>query len=168
MLKRLYFLFPQKHQVKQAVQELEDSGIKIGRMHTIAHDGVDISGLPVATKNQKSDFSAVLERIIWNLNLGLFFVATAFLIYAVFQGSWILGIFNLLIMAGTLYGGNYFVSHVPHIHLDQFQGALAHGEILLMVDVPQWRVQRVERLIKKHHPEGNLDGVGWTVEAFGV
>ncbi len=168
MLKRLYFLFPQKHQVKQAVQELEDTGIKTGRMHTIAHEEVDISGLPVASKNQKSDFSAVLERIIWNLNLGLFFVATAFLIYAVFQGNWILGIFNLLIMAGTLYGGNYFVSHVPHIHLDQFQGALAHGEILLMVDVPQWRIRRVERLIKKHHPEGNLDGVGWTVEAFGV
>lgn len=168
MLKRLYFLFPEKYQVKQAVKELRNIGVKTRRMHTIARDDVDISGLPVATKQQQSDFSAVLERILWNLNLGLFFVATAFFVFAIFQGNWMLGLLNILIMAGTLYLGNYFVSHVPHMHLDQFQGALAHKEFLLMVDVPQWRMRRVERLIKKHHPEGNLDGVGWAVEAFGL
>lgn len=168
MLKRLYFLFPEKRHIKHAVQELQDIGIKIESMHTIARDDVDISGLPIATKQQKGDVSAILERVIWNLNLGLFFIATAFFVYAVFQSSWIFGLFNLLIMAGTLYMGNYFVSHVPHMHLDQFQGALAHKEFLLMVDVPQWRMRQVERLIRKRHPEGNLDGVGWAVEAFGI
>jgi len=103
MLKRLYFLFPEKRHIKHAVQELQDIGIKIERMHTIARDDVDISGLPIATKQQKGDVSAILERVIWNLNLGLFFIATAFFVYAVFQSSWIFGLFNLLIMAGTLY-----------------------------------------------------------------
>lgn len=168
MLKRLYFLFPERHQVKQAVKELREIGLKTGSMHTIAKMGVNIMGLPVASERQKHDFGATLEKILWNLNLGLFAVATVFLFYAVFQESWGLAAFNLLVMAATLYAGNYFVVHVPHTHLDQFQGALAHGEILLMVDVPQWRMGQVERLIRKQHPESGLDGVGWAVESFGT
>lgn len=168
MLRRLYLLFPKKSHIEHAVQELQDIGINTERMHTIARDDVDISGLPTATKHQKGDFSATLEHVIWNLNLALFFIAMAFFIYAVFQSSWIVGLFSLFIMAGTLYMGNYFVSHVPHMHLDQFQGALAHKEILLMVDVPHWRIRHVDKLIRKRHPEGNLDGVGWAVEAFGI
>ena len=168
MLKRLYFLFPEKHQVEQAVRELQNMGIKMGSMHTIAKAGVDINGLPVATDRQKQDFGATLDKFLWNLNLGLFFFAALLLVYAVFQGHWLLAGFNLLVMAGALYVGNYFVVHIPHTHLDQFQGALAHREILLLVDVPRWRMGQVERLIRKRHPESSLDGVGWAMEGYGV
>lgn len=168
MLLRLYFLFPEKSQVQQSVEELNEAGIKNRSIHVLARNGVDLSGLPQATKHQKSDLAAKIEHLLWNINLGLFFVALAFLIYGLLQGYWILGFFMALLMAATFIAGNYFVTHVPHTHLDQFQGALSHREILLMVDVPAWRIREIEYLIRKHHPEAGLDGVGWALQGFGI
>jgi hypothetical protein len=46
--------------------------------------------------------------------------------------------------------------------------AMRHGELLLMVDVPVWRVERVEALVHKHHPEAVVGGVGWHIDALHI
>jgi hypothetical protein len=71
-------------------------------------------------------------------------------------------------MAATFALGEWFIDHVPNIYLTEFRDALAHGEILLMVDVPAWRVKEIEDHIHSHHPEAAVGGVGWTLERWGV
>ena len=69
--------------------------------------------------------------------------------------------------AGTsrYYAGN---PRIPNVHLDEFRDALAHGEILLMVDVAQQRVADIEDCVHHNHPETTIGGVGWGTEALGL
>ena len=53
-------------------------------------------------------------------------------------------------------------------HLDEFRDAMAHGEILLMVDVPEQQVADIENLVHHHHPEATVGGVSWGTPAFGL
>lgn len=168
MLRRVYFLFPERRQVEKAVTELVGIGIERWRMHTIAREDVDISGLPEATVRQRTDFGAKLEEFGWHLNLAAFFFALLLFLVSLFVGAWYWSLGCLLVMAGTFFAGNYFASYVPHMHLNAFEPALRHGEILLMVDVPRWRVSDVYAEVRKHHPEAEGDGVGWALDGLRI
>jgi hypothetical protein len=52
-------------------------------------------------------------------------------------------------------------AHVPNVHLQEFRDALRHGEILLMIDVPQQRVDEVEYRVLARHPEAVAGGSSW-------
>lgn len=168
MLRRLFFLFPEKSQVHAVVGGLAKKGIDYGRMHTLAKDGVDLDGLPPATARQSSDLGAKLESWFWNLNLLIFFVALALILFAAFSNAWYLMLSGLFVATANVLLGNYFTSKIPRVHLDQFRGALSHGEILLMVDVPHWRVREISQVVTRHHPEADPGGVGWTIEALHI
>jgi hypothetical protein len=70
-------------------------------------------------------------------------------------------------MRGTLLLGVTFTRRIPNVHLAEFEDALQHGEVLLMVDVVPWRVTEVESLVHRH-PEAVSGGVGWHSDAFGI
>lgn len=168
MLHRLFYLFPKKSQVHAVVDELEKKDIDYGRMHTLAKDGVDLNGLPLATARQSSNFGAKLESWFWGANLLIFFIALGLILFAAFSNSWYLVLIGLFVATANVLLGNYFVSKVPRVHLDQFRGALSHGEILLMVDVPHWRVREIDQVVTHHHPEAYPGGVGWTIDALHI
>lgn len=168
MLRRLFYLFPAKSQVQAVVNELEKENIDYARMHTLAKDGVDLEGLPPATASQSSDFGAKLESWVWRLNLFIFFFVLALTLLAAFSKAWSLVLLGLFVAATNVLLGNHLASKIPRVHLDQFRGALNHGEILLMVDVPRWRVREIEQVITRHHPEADSGGVGWTIEALHI
>jgi uncharacterized protein YaaQ len=46
---------------------------------------------------------------------------------------------------------------IPNRQLAAFQGAIAAGQLLLMVDVPKQRVDEVTTLIQSHHPEAEIE-----------
>lgn len=54
----------------------------------------------------------------------------------------------------------------PSGRLRRFEGAIAQGQILLMVDVPRSRVQDIEALLHNTHPEAHFEGVEPDVPAF--
>jgi len=68
-------------------------------------------------------------------------------------------------MAVNFLVGVRFV-RLPNAHLNELKDALAHGEILLMVDVSEDRVAVVEKLIHNHHPEAAVGGVSPGTPAF--
>jgi hypothetical protein len=70
-------------------------------------------------------------------------------------------------MLATFLAGLLF-TRVPNTHLDEFRDALAHGEILPMVDVPQTRVADLEDRVHHHHPETTVGGIGWGTGALGL
>ncbi len=168
MKRRLYFLFPYPEQARRAVQELEQAGIGACHVHALARDPARLEGLPRATPGQRTDALGRIERVSWDLNLGLFLVALLGLVYGFVAGSWAWVVVCVAVMALSFVAGEWFTTHLPNVRLSEFREALAHDEVLLMVDVPVWRVPEIEDRIHAHHPEAAIGGVGWTIEGLGV
>ena len=168
MLRRLYLLFPRPEQALTAVTELQEMGVDKAHIHTLAREDVDISMLPPATLRQRSDMGARIEQGLWNLNLITFFVAMMAVIYGLFIASWQFVIPGCIVALVTFLVGSYVTRHIPRSHVNDFQENLGHGEVLMLVDVPRWRISEVEKAMKSHHPEMETGGVGWTIHALGI
>jgi len=168
LYRRLYFLFPSASHARRVSEELIQAGVGEQHIHAVARDGVDLSSLPEATLRQRDDAGGRIESVAWNANLALFGVAGLALLGSFFIGSLWLGLAALVVMATTFAGGAWFAVRVPDVHLGEFRAAMAHGEIVLMVDVPPRRVAEIEDLVHRRHPEANVGGVGWSIQGLGV
>jgi hypothetical protein len=168
MNRRLYFLIPDRSHALAVVEDLAANGIDIQHMHAIGDRRTRLDGLPSASPRQRRNSASRVEKILWNFNLvsfGLALIAT--LIAPIFIGlSWWLAL-PIGIMAANFLAGLHF-SNIPNTHLGEFRDALAHGEILLMVDVPEARVAEVEDDIHHNHPEATVGGIGWGTQALGL
>lgn len=154
MKRRLYFLLPDTGHTRAVVNDLEAFGINTEAMHVLAKPGVNLGGLPAATGRQRTDSGARLETILWDGNLTIYFIALLALVTMAFmEPGWFWLLLPAAVMLVTFLMGVVFTSQVPNVHLSEFRDAMHHGELLLMVDVPLWRVERVEALVHKHHPE---------------
>ena len=167
MLRRLFFLFPDTEYTRRAVDELIDRGVSLRRMHTVA-EGVELGTLPAASERQKRDTKFRLEKFIWNASLVLFLSATTGFIASLVSGSVLWAAISLFVMLLTFIAGEQFAVKVPDVTLSQFTDALEHGAVLLMVDVPVYRVAEIEGFVQHHHPEAAVGGVSWTVDALGI
>jgi hypothetical protein len=167
MLRRLFFLFPDEKHAQSAVHQLVNNNIPKRRIHAIAH-GVKLYTLPMATERQKKDTAFRVEFILWHLNLIVFAIAFIGMIAALIAASVTWSVVALIVMLATFIAGEQFVVKVPNVHLSEFDDALSHGEILLMVDVPKNRVSEIEDFVHHRHNEACVGGVGWTLDAFGI
>lgn len=167
MLRRLFFLLPDTGHAQRVVDELGGRGIPVRRMHAIAR-GVDLGTLPEATERQKRDTKFLLEWFVWNTNLVIFMLAMIVFIASLVVGSVLWAAISLLVMLLTFIAGEQFAVKVPDVHLSEFTDALAHGEVLLMVDVPVYRVAEIEGYVHHHHPEAANGGVSWTLDKLGI
>jgi hypothetical protein len=168
ILRRIYMLFPGHRYAARAVADLVSMGVPQRHIHTIACEGVDITGLPKATLRQRRDLAGRLDQWVWDINLLLFFFALALLAIALFSASWGWAAAWLAVMGVTFYLGYYYVRRIPHAHLTECQTALRHGEILLLVDVPRWRQAAIEKTMRQQHSEIEIGGVGWTLDGLGI
>jgi hypothetical protein len=167
MNRRLYFLLPDVTHARSVVSELLRTGVTTDRMHALSNPGVDLQDLPRASDRQRNDFSARLETVFWNGNLLVFFVALlAMVMLAYLQIAWYWLLLPAAVMLTTFLLGEEFTRRIPDVHLSEFQDALRHGEILLMIDVPASRIEHVESLVHKHHPEAVTGGVSWHVDGL--
>ena len=167
MLRRLFFLLPDTEHAQRIVDELVVRGVLLRRMHAIAKD-VDLGSLPEATERQKRDTKFRLEWLIWNTNLMLFVFAVIIFIASLVLGSVLWAALSLFVMLLTFISGEQFAVKVPDVHLTEYTDAIAHGEVLLMVDVPVYRVAEIEGFVHHHHPEAAIGGVSWTIDTLGI
>lgn len=162
MRRRLDFVIPDVETARKIEDELLLAKIEERRMHFLAKDGVDMKDLPRATLAQTMDLEhgielglvvgaatgAVLGLLIYTFTAaGLVFgVGTVFTgaILGSIAGAWISG------MVG---------SSIPNSRLKKFHETLEAGHILLMVDVPPERVEEIEALVTRNHPEVEDHGV---------
>ena len=167
MLRRLFYLFPDEAHAQRVVNELGLKAVEIRRMHAMAR-GVELKTLPRATERQLRDTSFRLERCLWIGNLLLFVVALAAFLYMLSVGEIMWSVLALAVMLACFVAGEQFVVHIPNVHLTEFTDALDRGEVLLMVDVPGYRVAEIDEFVHRHHPEVVSGGVGWTLGCFGI
>jgi hypothetical protein len=168
MHRRLYFIFSDKQQAQQAVTDLTHAGVDPGHIHALAHDAVDLGTLPAATGPQRRDLAWRLENVVWRSNLALFALGLLGLLAGVYFGSTALSMLALTLMLATSIGGALFAHRIPDAHLDEFRGALAHGDIVLLVDVPRRRHGEIDEIMRRRHPEAVPAGSSWTIDGLGI
>ena len=167
MKRRLYFLIPDVEHTRAVIHELQTTGVPVNQMHVLPGTGIDLQDLPRATGRQQRDFGKRLETLLWDGNLAVFFIAlAALLLMAWLQPTWYWLMLPVAVMLVTFLLGEEFTRRIPNVHISEFQDALHHEEILLMVDVPADQVAAVEDRVHRHHPEAVAGGVGWHVDAL--
>lgn len=167
MLRRLFFLFPDVEHAQSAVNQLVFLSVSERNIHAISH-GVELKNLPKATERQQKDTAFRVESFLWSANLLIFVFSLAAFIVTLVMAEYAWSLVALASMTATFFAGEHFVVHVPDVHLTEFTDALAHGEILLMVDVPIGRVTEIENFVHHRHPEAAVGGVGWCIDGFGI
>ncbi|HYE36666.1 DUF1269 domain-containing protein [Methylocaldum sp.] len=167
-MKRIYFLVPDIEITKKIVDELLLARVDERHIHVLAKRGVPLEDLPEATFLQKTDFIPSLEQGIavggmTGMLAGL--VAVALPTGLVLGGGAVLAI-SLLGAGVGAWSSSMIGASIGNRQLKNYEDAMERGELLVMVDVPKDRVEEIEELIKKHHPEAECEGTEPTIPPF--
>lgn len=159
-MRRIYFLVPDINIAHKVVKELHDEGIEDCHIHVLAKRDTPLEGLPEAGVSIKTDFISAIERGIalggtTGLVAGLIGLRFAGFVIA---GGAILGLIMAGATIGSLAGGLSGMS-TANSKLKQFEKAIEEGQFLILVDVPQARIESIKQSITKHHPEAEFDGI---------
>jgi HAMP domain-containing protein len=169
MRRRLYWLLPDVESARRSVEDLLLARIEDRHMHVLARRGTDLKSLHEASVLQKTDVRHAAGR---GLFLGALIGALAAWLIAQFplEGMEIRqGGILLIIAFGALFGvfaSTLVGSSVPNSKLRRFADEIDKGQILLMIDVPAQRVEEIQELLSRRHPEASNRGIEPTVPAF--
>jgi len=170
-VRRLYFLLPNVESAKTIVDELLLARIEERHMHIAAadHHALIDANLPEANLLQESDFIPAVERGVGiggatGVLAGIAAVALPGVGLALGGGA-ILGIGLAGAGLGAWVSGMIGIS-APSSRLKDFESAIEKGSLLMMVDVPKKRVDEITDLVKKHHPEADVQGTEPVIPAF--
>lgn len=170
MLRRIYWLLPDLDSARATMDDLLLARIEARKIHFVAREGTNMAGLHAANVLQTSD---VIRAAEIGLILGAGVGGLAGVLVAVFyplvgdEPQW--GLAPALAIAGALFGtwsSTMIGVSTPSKRLARFAPQIEQGQILLMVDVPMWRVDAVEAALKARHPEARLEGTEPDIPAF--
>jgi hypothetical protein len=168
-MRRLYFLLPNIEVTRSIVDELLLARIEERHIHVIAKEGTPMEDIPEASLLQKSDFIPALEKGVLG---GAYTGILAGLVAAAIPASGLVlggGILAAMTAAGATVGGlmsSMVGISIPSGRLEKFEDAVKAGEILMLVDVPRQRVDKIEELVKTHHPSVDIEGTEPMVPPF--
>ncbi|MDM8565425.1 hypothetical protein QUF74_07205 [Candidatus Halobeggiatoa sp. HSG11] len=160
MQKRLYFMLPDVEHCRQLVTELLNVGIVERDINIIANDDVQLSGLHEASALQKTELSHGLE-----LGIGVGGVAGLLggLLVVTFPPAGLVLSVEAIIISTTIAGASFgsivsalVASDIPNHELEDFQGRIMEGHILLILDIAMKRVDEISTLIMTTHPEAEI------------
>lgn len=160
-MRRLYFLMPDIAATDELVADLLLSHVEERYIHVIAKEGTPMEDLPEASIFQKSDFVPAIER---GLTLGGITGVVSGLVAMAFPPAGLViggGAVLALGAAGAGVGGllsSMIGISAPSSRLQKFEDAIEQGEILVLIDVDRTRADEIEELVKKHHPEAEIEG----------
>ena len=170
-MRRLYFLIPTVDSAKTIVDELLLARVEQRHMHIAAadHHALMEANLPEANLLQESDFVPAVERGLaiggaTGILAGIAAVALPGVGLALGGGA-ILGIGLAGAGVGAWLSSMIGIS-APSTRLTEFEEAIKAGSLLMMVDIPKTRVDEITALIKKHHPEAEIEGTEPVIPAF--
>ena len=161
-MRREYFLVPDIELAREIVHELLLSHVEERYIHLIARDDIPMEDLPEATLMQKSDFIPALEKgVLGGAYTGL---AAGLVVMAFPPAGMVIGGGAILAMmaAGVAVGGMMSTLvgvGLPSGRLEKFEEAIKAGNILILVDIPRQRLDEIQEIVTKHHPEAEFEGI---------
>lgn len=161
MKRRLYFLLPDIETTRQVVDKLLLARIPEHDMYVVAHEAEHTQDLPEAGVAQTSDLAGSAER---GAAAGGVTGVLAGLTAMVFPPAGIAiggGIVAATGLAGAGFGA-WMSSMIGIRHnnarIQDYEQAIADGQVLMMVDVARDRVDEIEHTIKDNHPKAEIAG----------
>jgi hypothetical protein len=169
VMRRLYFLVPDIESGKKAVDEFLLAHIEWKHIHVIAKRGTPLEDLPEASFFQKSDIIPAMERAVpmggaTGMLCGL--AALALEPHLVVAGGAILLATSLTGVGVGAWLGGMVGLNVGNTRLKRFEEAVEKGELLVMADVPQERVDEITERIKRVLPDAEPEGTEPHTPAF--
>jgi len=168
-MRRLYFLVPSVKSARKINDELLLARVEERHIHVIAREGTAMEDLPEAKMAQRTDLIPALEHGaaiggVTGILAGI--VAISFPPAGLILGGGAVLATGLAgVGVGALMSSMIGVD-LPNSRLEKFHQAIDEGELLMMVDVPRNRVEEIDDLVKKHHPEAEIEGTEPTIPAF--
>jgi len=169
MRRRLYFLLPDLVSAIQTANDLLLARVEDRRMHFLARRGTSLGKLREATYLQKTDAVHGAELGFVLGGVGGFVVGIY--IYLTPPDGMELQLVTVLIgtVIGALFGAwaaSLVAMSVPNSRLKVFQKEIEAGKLLMMVDVPPSRIEEIQGLVRRGHPEAIARGIEPTLPAF--
>jgi hypothetical protein len=159
-MRRIYFLVPNIAITHKIVEELQAEGIEERHIHILAKRDTPLEGLPEAGISIKTDFLPAVERgVALGGSTGLLagLIGLRFAGFAIAGGP-LLGIIMASATIGSLMGGLAGMNS-GNSRLRQFEEAIERGELLVLIDIPKDRIEAIRKLVIKHHPEAEFEGI---------
>jgi hypothetical protein len=159
-MRRIYFLAPNIETTHKIVDELRAEGIEDRHMHILAKRDTPLEDMPEASEFQKTDFMSAAER---GAALGAATGLLAGLVGLRFAGFSIAGgpVLGILVYGATIGAMMSGLAglQVGNSKVKKYVGAIERGEVLVMVDIPKERIDAMSKLIIKHHPSAQFEGI---------
>ncbi len=158
-MKRIYVLLPDVALTKRVVDDLLLAHINWQNIHVLASPNISLEDLPSADIAHKSDLMAAVTRGTAVGGLSGMLAGLAAIAFPpaglTIAGGAILATTITGAGIGAWAGGLIGVS-VPNSRLEQFDDAIKHGQLLLMVDVIPEREEDVKTIIKSQYWEADF------------
>ena len=157
---RIYFLAPDIGTTQNIVDELRSEGIEDNDIHILAKRDTPLGDLPEAGVTIKTDFLPAVERgaaLGGSAGLLAGVVGLQFAGYTIAGGP-VLGI----MMAGTTISSlaaGLIGMGTGNSRLKQYEEAIEKGELLILIDIPEERIEHIRQLITKQYPDAAFEGV---------
>lgn len=168
-MRRIYFLVPDIATTKRIIDDLLLAKIEDRHIHVIAKRGTPLEELPEANLLQKSDFIPAVEQ---GLMLGGTTGMLAGLVAIVLPPASTV-IAGGVLLATTLAGAGVGAwlsgmvgMSIGNRRTKEFEEAIEAGHLLLLADVPTDRVDEIEKRVKQHLPEVEIEGTEPNIPAF--
>lgn len=170
MRKRIYWLLPDVESARRAMDDLLLARIDYRRIHFLAGEDADLSGLHAANVLQTSDVVRAAEMgLIIGAGVGALAGALVAVFYPIVGDEPQWGLAAVLAVIGGLFGiwtSTMIGVSMPSKRLQRFAPQIEQGQILLMVDVLMWQVEAIEARLERLHPEAHLEGTEADIPAF--
>jgi hypothetical protein len=169
MKRRLYVVVPDMASAIQTANDLLLARIEDRHMHFLGKSGMSLGVLHEASVLQKSDVRHALFLGAGLGALGGMVLAVYLRLNPIGDITFGAGTFLLSMLGGTAFGAwtsTLIGLSTPNSELKRFESEVEAGKILLMVDVPVARVEEIEELIARRHPEAVDKGIEPSIPAF--
>ena len=162
MKRRIYWLMPDLASARRAMDDLVWARVDVARIHFAGPEGMDMAGLHAANVWQTSDVVHA-AKTGWAVGsaCGIVVGLVAALLFPITGDGPEWEVAVLVALLGGVVGAwsaSMIGISIPSPRLQRFEGAIAQGRILLMVDLPRSRVRDIEALLRSSHPEARFEG----------
>jgi hypothetical protein len=169
MLRRIYYMLPNVSSARAMLDELLLARIEERHMHFLAREGSLPPDMPDANFLQKTDIvhGAQVGTVVGG---GCGLVAGSLLVMFPPEGLAVQTAAILVAgLGGALFGAwasGLNAAAAPNSRLAMFAERIERGQVLLILDLALWRVQEIEDLMARRHPDYGFGGQEPSVPAF--